>query len=579
MQLRGFQDKADKELDVAYAQGAKVVMLVIPTGGGKTVMFTHRIAKFPGISMMLAHRAELVSQASLTLAKRGIMHRVLGPQSLVKKCAKLHMMKLKKHFIGSNANVICASVQTLDHKDFATRYPVFANMLPNVGQWICDEGHHLLEENMWGRVVQKMPNAIGLVPTATPERADGKGLGRHADGLVDDMVVGPTQRELIDWGFLTDYDIYAPDPSLDLEDVDVSAKTGDFNQEQLRNASHKQSAKLVGDLVQHYMTWAMGKLTICFVTDLETAASVCEGFNVCGIKAAVVSSKTDDLMRAQIMQQFEEGFYRVVVNVDILGEGVDVPAVECVLMGRPTESFSLFNQQAGRALRTLEGKDRAIIIDAVGNIKRHARVVEYDDGRTLIDLSRGEWTLDSRSGKAGKSRDLDDLKLMRCNKCTKSYAGSSFLCPHCGYDNAPEPNERNIENVDGDLTLLTPEQLAASQEGKITQEQQFKIDAQNCRNAASRLTHSNQQAAIRQHKNANEYEEKAKRSVQVAKQLENAMLYFGGYYEAQGKEWGEIYRRFYNRYGVDVLSAQKLSMTDAETLCLNVCEDLAKRKI
>lgn len=578
MQLYDFQEQADKDIDAAYATGAKVVMVVIPTGGGKTVLFTHRIAKFPGISMMLAHRAELVSQASLTLAKQGIMHRILGPDSLVKRCAKLHMLELKAHFISSNAKVVCASVQTLDGAKFETSYPVFANMLGNVGQWVCDEGHHLLDANMWGRVTKKMHNAIGLAPTATPERADGKGLGRHADGVVDALVIGPTQRELINRGFLTDYDIYSPDPCIDLEGVDISSTTGDFNSTQLRNAAHKQKVKLVGDLVQHYMTWAMGKITICFVTDLETAASVSQGFNVAGIRSAVVSSKTDDLMRAQIMQQLARGEYQVVVNVDILGEGVDVPKVECVLMGRPTESFSLFNQQAGRSLRIDKSNPnkRAIIIDAVGNIKRHARVVEYEDGQMLIDLSRGSWSLDARKGGGSGNVDADDLKLMRCAKCTKPYAGTSFICPRCGHDNAPLPNERNIENVDGDLTLLTAEQLAESQEGRISQEQKFLNDAEACRRAASKMTHVNPQAAMHQHKNANNAEQNATRAKKSCWALENAMRYFGGFYEARGRARGEIYRRFYNRYGVDVLSAQTLPMADAEALCLRVCEDLAK---
>jgi len=578
MQLYDFQQKADEDCDAAYAAGAKVVMVVLPTGGGKTVLFTHRIAKFPGISMMLAHRAELVSQASLTLGRQGIYHRILGPDALVKRCAKLHMLELKKHFISSNANVICASVQTLDGANFATRYPVFANMLENVGLWVCDEGHHLLDANMWGRVTKKMPNAIGLAPTATPERADGKGLGRHADGVVDAMVIGPTQRELITRGFLTDYDIYSPDPSLDLSGVDISAKTGDFNQTQLRNEARKQEVKLVGDLVQHYMTWAMGKITICFVPDLETAASVSEGFNVAGIRAAVVSSKTDPLLRAQILQQLARGEFMVVVNVDILGEGVDVPRVECVLMGRPTESFPLFNQQGGRPLRIDKANPnkRAIIIDAVGNVKRHARVVEYDDGQILIDLSRGSWTLDARKGGVSGNADADDLKLMRCAKCTKPYGGISFICPRCGHDNAPLPNERTLENVDGDLTLLTAEQLAESQEGRISQEQKFLNDAQACRKAASKMSHVNPQAAMHQHKNANNAEQSAARAKKSCWALENAMRYFGGFYEARGRARGEIYRRFKNRYGVDVLSAQTLAMTEAEALCLRVCEDLAK---
>ncbi len=565
-ELRPFQAEDDRNLDAAYAAGHKVVMLVHPTGAGKTVVLTHRINNFPGISLAMAHRAELVTQMSLTLARSGIQHRIIGPVSLTKRCAKIHMLELGQQFISSNARVMCASVQTLDGKDFAMRYPVFANMLANVGHWVCDEGHHLLDKNMWGRVAARMPNAIGLVPTATPERADGKGLGRHADGLVDAMVVGPTQRDLIDWGFLTDYKIFSPDPSIDLGDVDVSTATGDFNNTQLIKAARKQKKKIVGDLVEHYFRWAPHKLTICFVTDLETADSVCQGFNTAGVKAAVISSKTDPIMRAQIMTQFAKGEYLVIVNVDILGEGVDVPAVECVILGRPTESFSLFNQQCGRALRLKDGKEFAIIIDAVGNVQRHARVVEYDDGRTLIDLSRGSWTLDRREKRgSSKKPDPDNLKLSHCAKCTRPYSGLLFICPHCGHDNSPKPGERTLENVDGDLTLLSAESLAELQGGRHQHITKYAT-------AACKLAHSNPKAAAHQHKQAREV-------ASAGLRLDNAIRYYGGHYEAQGQTWSSIYRRFTHRYGMDVITAQGLPAREADELTERICQDLANKQL
>lgn len=563
--LRAYQQEVNNKIDTAYSQGNNIVMPVLPTGAGKTILFTHRINDFRGTSLAMAHRAELVSQVSLSLARSDIPHRIIGPPPLVKRCAKLHMMALNKHYINSNAPVACASVQTLDHKDFDKRYPVFSNMLRNVGQWICDEGHHLLKGNAWGRVIEKMPDARGLAPTATPERADGKGLGAHADGVVDCLVEGPTQRDLIDWGYLSDYQIYAPDPAIDLEDVEISSTTGDYNQTQLRNAAHKQKTKLVGDLVSHYFTWAPGKLAICFVPDLESAANVCEGFIRAGVRAAVISSKTDPILRAQIMTHFEQGEIQVVVNVDILGEGVDVPGVECIIMGRPTDSFSLFNQQAGRALRILEGKEFAIIIDAVGNIRRHARVVEYPDGRVLIDLSRGSWSLDGREKSGRGKTDPDELKMIRCAKCTRPFAGTSPVCPTCGHNNAPEPSKRNIKNVDGDLTLLSPQQLS---------EMQGSIDQHILKYAAAA---SAQQRNYPKGAYVNDV-----RRVEAQKaqdEIQNAIRYFGGFHLSLGRDWGEIYRRFYNRYQIDVINAQGLPYKEAQTLCLKICNDLAERRI
>lgn len=565
--LRPFQADGDAEITAAYAAGHKVVMMVYPTGSGKTVLFCHRIATFPGISLAMAHRAELVTQMSLTLARAGIQHRIIGPRTLVRRCAKLHMLELGAQFISSNARVICASVQTLDGKNFSTLYPAFANLLLQVGQWICDEGHHLLANNMWGRVAAKMPNAIGLVPTATPERADGKGLGREYEGIVDHMVVGPSQRELIDWGFLTDYKIFSPDPCIDLGDVEMSCATGDFNKTQLITTARKQKKKIVGDLVAHYFKFAPHKLTICFVTDLETADDVCKGFVVAGIPAAVVSSKTDPLMRAQIMREFAERKYLVLVNVDILGEGVDVPAVECVIMGRPTASFSLFNQQCGRPLRLAKGKEWAIIIDAVGNVQRHARAVEYPDGRVLIDLSRASWSLESREKRgSSKAPDPDALPMSRCSECTRSYSGLVYICPFCGYDNSPKPSDRTLENVDGDLTLLTAQDLAMLQGIRISK-------IADCSTAARKLTAVGQGgAAMRQHSNA-------QKLVDAGKKLDNVIRFFAGFYEAHGDSRSMIYRRFTHRYGMDVMTAQGLGAKDADALTLRICEDLGHRQL
>ena len=166
------------------------------------------------------------------------------------------------------------------------------------------------------------PNARGLGVTATPLRADGKGLGRHADGLMDAMVVGPSMRDLVLRGYLTDYRIFAPPNDIDLSAVPTSAG-GDFSPVPLRAAVH-QSTKIVGDVVQHYLRIARGKLGVTFAVDIEAAEEIAIAYRTAGVTAEVVTSKTPEIVRAQVLRRFRNREVLQLVNVDLFGEGFDL---------------------------------------------------------------------------------------------------------------------------------------------------------------------------------------------------------------------------------------------------------------
>ena len=243
--------------------------------------------------------------------------------------------------------------------------------------------HHLLAANKWGKGVSLFPNARGLAVTATPVRADGRGLGRGSDGLIDYMVQGPTMRELIDAGYLTDYRIFAPASDINLANVPVSDTTGDFSAPALRDAAKR--SHVTGDIVENYMKIAPGKLGVTFCVSVELAGETAARYRAAGVPAEMVSANTPELERAAILRKFARRELLQLVNVDLFGEGFDLPAIEVVSMGRPTASYGLYVQQFGRACRPMENKDRAIIIDHVGNVLRHG----------LPDAPR-IWTLDRR---------------------------------------------------------------------------------------------------------------------------------------------------------------------------------------
>lgn len=408
--------------------------------------------------------------------------------------------------------------------------------------------HHVLKKNKWGKCIEMFPNAYGLGVTATPIRADGKGLGRHSDGVFDQIVEGPTMRELIDRGFLTDYRIFAPPSNIDLSSAKVGS-TGDYTKPSMKSAM--KDSTVMGDVVEHYLKIAGGKLGITFAVDVETAGQIAAAFRAAGVPSEVVSANTDDRARTDILRRFKRREILQLVNVDLFGEGFDLPALEVVSMARPTQSYALYAQQFGRALRTMEGKDVAIIIDHVGNCVRHG----------LPDASR-IWSLDARE-KRSTNTPNDAIPVTACPACTMVYERTKSECPYCGHK--PEPISRSgPEFVDGDLCELDPDTLRKMR-GEIE-----RVDAdpsfirQKMINAGATGLVAN--SAAKQHRLRQE----------AQSPLRNVISWWAGVHRGRGKNDNEIYRLFYHRFGIDIMSAQAVGYKDAAALTEKIFYQLGR---
>jgi DNA repair protein RadD len=537
MQLRSYQTDLMHAIDAAWAQGHRNVLAVAPTGSGKTVLFSHALAREPGATVAIAHRQELVTQMSLALARNGVRHRVIGPDSVARNCVSLHMSELGRGFFDPSARCAVAGVDTLVRRD-PKADPWFAQ----VSLVVQDEAHHVLKGNKWGAADAMFPNARTLGVTATPVRADGKGLGAHADGIMDTMVVGPDMRDLINAGFLTDYRIFAPRTTdLDLTQVPLSAG-GDYSPVKLRKAVHK--SHIVGDVVDHYLRIARGKMGVTFAVDVEAAGELCAAYRAAGIPAEVVTADTPDLLRASVLRRFRAREVLQLVNVDLFGEGFDLPAIEVVSMARPTQSYALYSQQFGRALRLLEGKERALIIDHVGNVKRHG----------LPDTPR-EWSLDRRSTRSNGGPN-DTIPIRICLGCTSAYEAYRKACPHCGLEHVPA-GRSSPEMVDGVLSEMDPMVLAHMRGEVVRADEGPRIPMGAALPIAIRLRNLHHERGMEQ----------------VA--LRAAMATWGGWQTHQGRSVDEGQARFFYRYGVDVLSAWKLNAADARKLRETIERDLA----
>lgn len=535
--LRPYQQEIRDGINAAWTSGHINVLAALATGGGKTVVFSHIVKEEPGASIVLAHRAELVAQMSLALAREGVRHRVIGPSSLVRLCINAHIGELGRPFYDANAKTGVASVQSVtSHKDASQWFA-------QIRLWVHDEAHHLLTDNQFGKAVARFPNARGLGVTATPGRADGRGLGRHADGVFDAMVTGVTPRWLIDQKFLSQYKIFAPPSNLDLSAVHVTAG-GDYSPPELKAATQKST--VLGDTVTHYVKHAMGKSGLTFADSVENATDIAARYRDAGVSAEVLTGKTPDALRANVIAKFKSRQVLQIVSVALIDEGFDCPGVEVVSDAAATQSFNRFAQRFGRGLRIMDGKPHMIYLDHVGNTLRHG----------LPDAPR-EWSLDRRERKSSGKSDAIPLRVCVNPECMQPYERVYKCCPYCGH--YPQPQSRSApEFVDGDLLELDAATLAALR-GEIAR---IDCDAVIPYRAAPEVVG----AVKRRH-----WE---RREAQGA--LRNVIAWWAGLESAKGRGESESYRRFYHKFGLDVANAQTLGAREAAELAGRVTVELAK---
>lgn len=547
--MRPYQQRAIDGTYHAWDEGYKVVCNVLSTGAGKTrckARVTRIEREADRVSLLMAHRHELIGQISMALAAEGIMHNLICSKTSLRYISTAHTETFGTSFYSPRVkNVYVSSIDSLSNEDVEYFKKIGAHLT-----WTTDEGHHVLRDNKWGKPCSVFDDAgaRGLIVTATPSRADGKGLGRHADGLIDKMIVGPSMRELITMGYLTDYRIFCPPSDLRLDQVEVSKSTGDFQKNQLQDAVKK--SRLVGDVVEQYIKIAPGKRGVTFTVDVSDAEEVAQRFRDYGVPAAALSAKNSAAERNKLIRQFKEGEILQIVNCDLLGEGFDLPAIEAVSFARPTQSYGLYVQQFGRALRILEGKEKALIIDHVGNVIRH----------DLPDKPV-EWTLDRRDRRA--KSDSGAEKLTVCVSCFQPFPARNSICPHCGERVRAASEPRTLEQVEGDLTELTPE-ILAQMRGEADRVMESPDVVKN-RFLAAGAPQIAAAGAAKQHR--------LRMEAQIV--LRDVMQRYGDFYMGTlGCGLREAQITFWQQFGTDVLSAQALGRADAEALTDRVRDHL-----
>lgn len=428
--LRPYQQQAVHDLRLAFRAGARAPLLVLATGGGKTIVMAdilRGVAARGRSAMVLVHRRELIAQASNKLHLAGVPHGIIAAG-----------------VIAADAPIQVASVQTLARR--LHRITAQPDLI------VIDEAHHAIA-GTWGKALTHWPDALRLGVTATPVRQDGRGLGM----VFDQLVLGPSTAELISGGFLCPVRIYAPPAVADLRGL--RSRAGDYAIDQAADAMDRPT--VTGDAIAHYQRFAGAQRAIAFCCNVNHAEHVCAAFNHAGIRAATLLGSTDPVRRDATVAQFANCELQILVTVDVVSEGFDIPAAGCAILLRPTQSLGLYLQQVGRVLRPAPGKAAAIVLDHVGNVHRHGFP---DDPR--------HWSLDDRL-KRGRGNGPAAPTVRTCEQCYAAFK-PQLLCPVCGAYCAP-PARKPMRQVDGELQELkrVEVQLRRREQGKAQTLQQL----------------------------------------------------------------------------------------------------------
>lgn len=412
--LRPYQIQLRDDARAVLRRGVRRLLVTMPTGAGKTVliaaMLSGAVARGKR-AWFCVHRKELLEQSVTTFIEAADLETGI--------IAAGYPARPK-------APVQVCSIQSLKSR-LGTLQP------PDL--LVTDECHHTTSPS-WAAVANALPRAVHIGLTATPQRLDGQGLAP----FYDEMLCGPSVADLIALGWLSPYTLYAPPEAVNLDGVHRLG--GDYNKQEV--GERMDGSTIVGDAVSHYQAHCAGQRALVFAWSVKASRELAAQFVAAGVEARHVDGETPKDERAASMAAFRAGRVQVLCNVELFGEGVDVPAIDAVFLLRPTQSLSVYLQQVGRGLRPQPGKV-VKIFDHVGNWSRHGLP---DDPRV--------WSL---AGREKKSRDSSAAMGRRCGTCFGVSPIGATACRYCGLPFPVQPRE--IERVDGELQPMGADEIQA----------------------------------------------------------------------------------------------------------------------
>lgn len=381
--LRPYQTQAISMIKEAwFVRGHRRVLLHMPTGAGKTVIFSYILKHSTVPALMVVRGRQLVDQASRRLFREDTDHGVM----------------MAGHWNSKpSSRIQIASIDTL----------ISRGLKPEAKIIVIDEAHLATSAGYAKFLAQYGPDTVVLHVTASPW---------NPDGLDVDAVVKPiSMLDLIEQGYLVPPRYFCPgSPNL----KGVKMQGDDYNQIQLAKAIDK--GDLIGDIVKHWLARPR-RPTLCFAVNVAHSKHIVAGFEAAGVKACHIDADTPDEVREAAYEGLRTGEIDIVSNVGIASVGVDVPWVGCLILARPTQSYNLYIQQCGRGTRNYEGKEEFVILDHAANVLRHGFIT--DEPEPVI-------------GRGLNKKVTGGTKISQCPKCFAVFKAGTE-CPDCGYKGAP----------------------------------------------------------------------------------------------------------------------------------------------
>lgn len=366
MELRPYQQEARESIQKEWDNGNKKTLLVLPTGCGKTIVFSKviedRVRKGERV-LVLAHRSELLEQASDKLKQSTGLNTATE--------------KAEETSIGSWFRVVVGSVQTLQRDK---RLRKFAK--DHFDTIVVDEAHHCISDG-YQRVLGHFDQANVLGVTATPDRGDMRNLGTYFESLAYEYTLPKAIKE----GYLSKIKALTIPLTLDLSGVGTQA--GDFKSSDLSSALDPYLYQIADEMAKQ----CQDRKTVVFLPLVKTSQKFRDILNERGFKAAEVNGESKD--RAEILKDFEDGKYNVLCNSMLLTEGWDCPSVDCVVVLRPTKVRALYSQMVGRGTRLFPGKEELLLLDFLWHTERHdlcrpASIIATDEAVAKAMTKRSE---------------------------------------------------------------------------------------------------------------------------------------------------------------------------------------------
>lgn len=350
--LRPYQQQMKAEV-YAFWDKMDNLMLQMPTGTGKTIVFTSVVSDIQrwckvhspeSKILIVAHRKELITQASNKL--RGVPHGIIMSG---KKQEMWHMVQV-------------ASIQTfMSRRNYETMRHYRFDFI------IIDEAHHSIASG-YQKLWEMYPHSKKLGVTATPWRMNHCGFR----SLFSEIVLSKPIEWFVNEHYLSNYDYISirrnSETQRAVNSIDRYGVDGDYLESELSNVFDCDHIR--AELYKSYKKFADGKKGIIYAIDRRHAANILDLYASHGVSIRMIDGTTPADERQSIIEDFKDGVVRVIVNVNIFSEGFDCPDIEFVQLARPTRSLTMYLQQVGRGLRISAGKEKSLILDNVGLYNR-----------------------------------------------------------------------------------------------------------------------------------------------------------------------------------------------------------------